>query len=204
MVSILDRVDRDLAERVRSCRPGYRCDKWKYCVYCGPRREARLLRDYSARLLRPTELAHITLTTRSIKRLTRRDLKDLATRFNLLRRLKRFRQAVGGAIVNIQIEYGASGWLVHLHAIVDHRGGLSKNWLKEEWTELGGGWSVDFKIISSETQHQVLAYGARRPDLPLDSQLVWQFFSATRGFTLIRCSGTFNKSHGRRRAPRAS
>ena len=65
---------------------------------------------------------------------------------------------------------------------------------------MGGGWSVGFDIISRDTQHAVVAYGARRPDLPLDSQLVWQFFTATRGFTMIRASGTFNKSHGRRRA----
>ena len=203
LAALLDRVDRQLAERLRSCAPSYRCDKWRYCAICGPIREARLVQEYQARLLRPAELAHVTLTTRAIERLTRQALQDLAAKYNLLRRQKRFKQAVGGVIVNIQAEHGASGWLVHLHAVIDHRGGLSKTWLKDQWSKLGGGWSVDFQIIVPETQHRVLAYGARSPDLPHDSQLLWQFYSATRGYTLIRASGSFHRLHGRPRRRRA-
>lgn len=197
LAALLDRIDLSLARRLRSCLPRYRCRLWRYCAFCGPIRENHHVRKYRARLDRLPAPTHLTLTTRSCYCLTREALTALADVFAQFRRERRFGHAVHGGVVNFQIDHGEHGWLPHLHALLDYRGGLSQTWLKETWTGLGGGWEVQNKTITPGTQGRVLAYGARRPDLPHDPILLRQFYSATQDFRFIQPWGTLHPLHGR-------
>ncbi|MEK7383860.1 MAG: hypothetical protein AAB262_11330, partial [Elusimicrobiota bacterium] len=107
-------------------------------------------------------------------------------------------QAVHGGVVNFQVKHGASGWLPHLHAVLDQKGRISENWLKETWTSLGGGWSIKLKPITPGTQRRVLAYGARNSDLPSDPAMLRQFHEATASFISIRSWGTLHPLYGRK------
>ena len=206
MAAILDYINPRLADRVRWCRPGrggLRCGKWRFCAFCGPLREEEKARQYRTRLVRPGDRSHLTMTTRSARALTPEALADLVARFGLFRREPRFRQAVAGGVVNFQIDYGVVGWLPHVHAVLDYRGGLSNNWIKTTWMDLGGGYEVKLQAITPGSGHQVLSYGARRPDLPLDLGLMREFYVATSGFRHIQPWGTFFPTHGRKKQRQA-
>ncbi|OFX10637.1 MAG: hypothetical protein A2516_01240 [Alphaproteobacteria bacterium RIFOXYD12_FULL_60_8] len=192
----LETIDRSLARRLRSCRRGSRCRARKYCALCGPIQADQFGRRFGPKLLKLANSSHLTLTTRACPVLTRKGLDALKENFDRLRERKRFKQAVWGGVVNYQIEHRASGWLLHLHAILDQKGALSRSWTKKTWTDLGGGWAVKLQTITPGTQPVVLIYGARKPNLALDSNLLRQFHAATAGFVSIRPWGTLHPLYG--------
>lgn len=196
MAAALRPIDKSLAYRVEACRPGFYCRAAKYCALCGPMRADMLTRRFKAQLLSVAHAAHLTLTTRGCYELTRQRLNDLAVTFVRFRERRIFRQAVSGGVVNFQIDYGSSGWLPHIHAVLDQKGDLSNSWIKNSWHGLGGGWSVKLQAITPETEPRVLKYGARPQDLPRDFERLNQFYWATRGFQFIRPFGSLHPLHG--------
>ncbi|MFH2203943.1 MAG: hypothetical protein ABIJ96_12560 [Elusimicrobiota bacterium] len=199
IAAILRHIDYARALKIEECQPGARCQQVKLCSICGWVRERVFLTKYQARLAKMGSALHLVLTSYPVIRLTRSVLEDHFTRFREFREMPEFRQAVQGGVVNMHIIHGTEGWLPHFDALLDYGGGLSDNWFKKNWVRLGGAWNVEPETVTPGTQGQVLAYGARRQELPHDVRLLRQFHQATSGLTMIRSWGTMYPTHASNR-----
>jgi len=112
--------------------------------------------------------------------------------FRSLRRRRPFCRAVRGGVFNLEAEWGTEGWLVHIHAVLDLEHRLAREYVKEVWTDLGGGYNLDLKDVTKGTELRTFAYGTKRAFLLLDPGLVREYFRAMHG---VLCAGAWGTQH---------
>lgn len=197
VASLMDHIDARVAGYLRSCRPGrYLCGLSKLCRFCGVNRTRELVKHRKNRLLALEYPYHLTLSTPSISKLTRRSLKDLADRTKSFRESRPIQRVIFGGSGNIEIAYSGDGCMPHLHAVVDGAPTVPIDLIRETWHGLGGGHQVHLRIIEKGTAPNVFGYSAQQPSLPSTVAELSDFYWVTRGMKLTKSWGTLHYRHG--------
>lgn len=198
VASRLDPINDGVASRLRDCNPHkYRCGQGKYCSFCSLNRTEKLVKKYKAKLDAISQPIHLTLTSYPVDRLTRKALQDTKDRFRLLREGRRFGRLVVGGLVNIEVDFGQSGWLPHVHAVLDCLEPPSSSFIKREWQRLGGAPQLKLQKVRPGEAHRVFAYSAQAPDIPGGPDHLYQLYQASWGFHPSVAWGTLHCMHGR-------
>lgn len=190
MADLLDIINAKGAGRLRGCGPGSQCGMSKWCPSCGLERARGFVRSHRTKLLSLEHPYHLTATSRAVPWLWPGTVRGLIVRFRRFRESRIFRRMVAGGLANVEIAHGHSGWLPHVHAILDCRAEPSVEWMRERWRGLGGGYEVDLRKINPGEGPNTFAYSLQRPELPDDATRVREFYWATRGVVLTRAWGS--------------
>jgi len=148
----------------------------------------------------------LTLTTFPVRFITKEKVLTVSRMFSRMKRRACFRRAVGGGVSALEIKASDSGWLVHLHVLMERKAPLSKNWVKTTWQSFGGGQQVDIDPIESRATMRTLSYLLKYPldsDLiPSDVDHLRQYIRSTWGVRLFQAWGSAHSLHGRARTAR--
>lgn len=204
LAGILEQFAPRLADSLRACAEGgLLCNRTRICAICTRFRKGRLLLGYRTKLQSMSAPHLLTLTTFPTNHLTRDGVTQIPKAFSKLKRRARFKRAVAGGIASVELKHGEHGWLVHLHAVVDLEQALPKDWLKQAWTHLGGGYQVDLRPLESGTEVRAFIYTLKGAELPGRVEQVRQFVHATWGLRLVQPWGNLHSLHGRKRSGRS-
>jgi len=128
----------------------FKCNCWD-CSFCGPRKAGRYKRAICAEADRLKLCRFLTLTL-DPKKL---DLDEDPVR-HLRETFNKFRTYLNRRFDGVQficvLEFQKNG-MPHLHCLISHY--ISQNWIKESWSNLGGGSHVDIRRVDI---HRVSRY----------------------------------------------
>ncbi|MBA7582049.1 hypothetical protein ES708_23969 [subsurface metagenome] len=106
----------------------------RLCPECAPIRAVRLFEAHKVLVGQPN-LKHLVLTIKNVPHLHWSSVTTIRRYFTRLRHRKLFRLAWRGGIYTIEFTYSlATGWHIHIHALIDGRyipkAEISKHWLE--------------------------------------------------------------------------
>ena len=137
--------------------PKFRCRN-RLCPYCAAERQRRaflkfwpILKRYAVR--RNTRAVLITLTIRTNSNSLLNQDKHFKSAFSRLRRMKRWKDHINGALCGYEFTLTPNGWHYHAHILAFRRAWYDQAQLAEDWTRATRTTTtvVDIRAISNLT-----------------------------------------------------
>jgi hypothetical protein len=178
--------------------PTFRCRN-RLCPYCASERQRRtfsklwpILKSY-AQSDRGERVVLITLTFRnSFEQLAVQD-KHFKAAFRRLRRMKRWRDRISGALCGYEFTVTPTGWHYHAHILSSRKAWYDQTELADDWQKAarGRGEIVDIRAVSdlSYGLRDLLQYCFKPLDLEMWTAADVQQFEAMRRIKLSECFG---------------
>lgn len=174
------------------------CDN-RVCPVCQPRL-ARQRGDELAWWVRQVgQPKHVVLTVQNVATLTADYVQAFKKRFQRLQR-SRFAANWRGGMYSLEVTHGASGWHLHLHALIDAKW-IDSGDLARKWAEIVG---QDFAIVkvvdarNTDYLRELCKYTVKGTDLASwEPSIVAEYVKA---FERVRTFGTFGSLYKRREA----
>jgi hypothetical protein len=154
------------------------CKCWN-CSFCGPRKEKRY-RHAIRTIAEKLQLRRFISLTLDPKKVEGDPVRYLNALWAAMRVYLKRKFGVAPQYIRI-LEFQKNG-NPHLHILIDRY--IRQAWLKEAWTNLGGGWSVDIRYVDV---HRISNYLSKyltkslRSSAPLRSRRV----TSSRGIKLL-------------------
>ena len=164
------------------------CDH-RLCPDCAAKRASLLISEHGEMLKQLRYPKMLTLTFKSVDRLTKEYFRWARNCFTRLRRRKVLAGCWGG-IYSFEVTHSEKGWHVHIHALVGS-GYINQAELSKEWEQITGACVVDIRSISKHkggkwgAVKEVIKYPAKSVSFCGDPDLVDEFLKATERVNLV-------------------
>ena len=163
----------------------------RLCPHCAARRAAKFFEEHYEGLKRIKNPKLLTVTLKSVRRLSRKDFKRLTACFGRLRARKLFQWCQGG-IYGSEVTYNpAKGWHPHIHALIDAPY-IPQAEIAAAWKEItGDSMVVDIRQVKRgkkglmKAVEEVVKYPCKLDDFVDDPALVKEYLDAVAGVNLI-------------------
>lgn len=177
------------------------CDL-RLCPRCSIRRAYRFIQSYKAVLDTMTAPKLLTLTFKSVLKLTKYLVKLCFKLFARLRRLKLWRDRVAGGMAGLEFTYTSAGWHPHIHALIDSAY-IPQRLLSTAWNNITKGSYIVYIQAADRYKgvYEVAKYVAKGNPFYSKPHLVHSYLRSTyktRFFT------TFGSFHGQAQPPQSA
>jgi len=168
----------------------------RLCPVCQGRRQRDLtdrLRFFLGKMQSPR---HIVLTVKNVSHINKAYFNKLRGYLKKLRHRKIFQECRGG-VYRFETSHNAKSktWHVHLHILADIRY-LPRSGLSKEWCAItGGSWSVESKLLGTDSQslesavHEITKYFLKAGQFLEDSDLVNEYLDTVSHMRLYEAFG---------------